>query len=363
MTLPLAAAGPSTYWYLARSTGVVTLVLLTASVVLGIVGSLRVAAPRWPRFAIDTVHRDVSLLVVALLIVHIITSVLDSFAPIALSDAVIPIGGAYRPLWLGLGALSFDLILALVITSLARRRFGYRTWRAVHWLAYVSWPVAVLHGLGTGTDTQAWWNLVLTVGCVTAVLVAVWARLTRDTSVSEGVRVPAAVLTAVTPLALAGFTLIGPLQPGWARRAGTPATLLGHHSAAAARPVAATTLKAPWSAQLSGTVRQSNVQGGSIVNLLMSVSGGARGTLRVRIGGTPDAASGGLTMTGSQVDLVAAGLPSAMEGRIQSLQGQQFLARVSGAGEPALTLQANLNINSQSQTVTGSLAATPSGLG
>ena len=95
-----------------------------------------------------------SLLVIVFLVIHIVTSVLDSFAPISLTAAVIPFVSSYRPLWLGLGTLSFDLILALAITSLIRRRLGYATWRAVHWLAYASWPVAVLHGLGTGSDTK-----------------------------------------------------------------------------------------------------------------------------------------------------------------------------------------------------------------
>ena len=130
MIVALATAGPSVYWYLARGTGAVALVLLTISVVLGILGSLRFAvAPRWPRFAIDTLHRDVSLLVIVLLVVHIITSVLDSFAPIKLTDAVIPFVSSYRPLWLGLGALAFDILLALVVTSLVRRRLGYGRWR------------------------------------------------------------------------------------------------------------------------------------------------------------------------------------------------------------------------------------------
>ena len=93
----------------------------------------------------------------ALLVLHIVTSVLDGFAPIDLTDAVIPFASAYRPLWMGLGALSFDLLLALVITSLMRRRLGYRSWRAIHWLAYASWPIAVFHGLGTGSDTKLWW--------------------------------------------------------------------------------------------------------------------------------------------------------------------------------------------------------------
>src|SRR5438874_2405352 len=88
MSAVLGAVGPSAYWYLARGTGAVSLVLLTASVVLGVLGSLRfAAAPRWPRFAIDSLHRDVSLLVLVVLVAHIITSVLDSFAPIQLIDA------------------------------------------------------------------------------------------------------------------------------------------------------------------------------------------------------------------------------------------------------------------------------------
>ena len=160
MSLVTAAAlGPSAYWYLTRGTGAVALVLLTVSVVIGIAGSLRVTIYNWPRFAIDAVHRDVSLLAIVLLAVHIVTSVLDGFAPISLTAAVIPFISSYRPFWLGLGALAFDLLLAIAITSLVRRRLGYQRWRAIHWLAYASWPIAVLHGLGTGTDTKVWWML------------------------------------------------------------------------------------------------------------------------------------------------------------------------------------------------------------
>src|ERR1700760_1269174 len=122
MSLTVAATlSPSAYWYLARGTGAVSLVLLTASVVLGILGSVRFTAPRWPRFAIDALHRDVSLLVIVVLVIHIVTSVLDGFAPITLLDGVLPFVSGYRPLWLGLGTLSFDLLLAIVITSLVRR--------------------------------------------------------------------------------------------------------------------------------------------------------------------------------------------------------------------------------------------------
>jgi hypothetical protein len=379
MSAPLAAAGPSAYWYLARGTGVVSLLLLTASVVLGVLGPLRfTAGPRWPRFAIDSLHRDVSLLVMVLLAAHIVTSVLDSFAPIALLDAVIPFGASYRPLWMGFGALSFDILIALVVTSLGRRRLGYRAWRGVHWLAYASWPVAVLHGLGTGSDTKVWWILALTAGCLAAVLIAIWFRIARAEPERQGVRGTAIALTLATPLGLAIFTLAGPLQRGWARRAGTPPSLLGSafvpaaatvqpRSGAGASPKAhatpaAGTLKVPFSARLAGKVTQTVESGGAIVDLAMRLSGGAHGRLRVRMGGAP-ISGGGLSMTGSQVDLLADGLPSVLEGQIVSLQGQQFIARVASAAGTQLDLRADLTINSQSDTVTGTLSATPAGGG
>jgi sulfoxide reductase heme-binding subunit YedZ len=153
MTPPLAAAGPSVYWYLTRSTGAVALVLLTISLALGVVDVRRLQSPRWPRFVIDGLHRNVSLLALVFLVLHILTSVLDSFAPVSLVAAFIPFISPYRPFWLGLGAVSFDLFLAVILTSLLRRRIGYGAWRATHWLVYASWPVALLHGLGTGSTS------------------------------------------------------------------------------------------------------------------------------------------------------------------------------------------------------------------
>ena len=147
----LAAAGPSPLWYLSRGTGAITLVLLSASVMLGITGTLRWRlGARTPRFVVDGLHRNVSLLVVVLLAAHIVTSLLDPFAHLRVLDAVVPLASRYRPLWLGFGALAFDLLVALIVTSVLRARLGLRAWRAVHWAAYACWPVAVLHGLGHG---------------------------------------------------------------------------------------------------------------------------------------------------------------------------------------------------------------------
>lgn len=370
MSIAASTLSPSAYWYLTRGTGTVALVLLTASVVLGIVGTVRFSSTRWPRFAIDTVHRDVSLLVVVLLVLHVITTVLDGFAPINLLDGVIPFVSPYRTLWLGLGTLSFDLILALIITSLVRRRVGYRTWRAIHWLAYVSWPIAVLHTLGTGSDVKQWWLLLLTVACILAVLVAVVARLGATERTRGGVRAGAYALSVITPIGIVAFALAGPLRHGWARRAGTPARLLGAGAASTPprtssghkqRPVD-TSLSGPFSASLRGRVSQQDARGGVIVQLQLQLNGSVKGQLRVRMGGQP-LPGGGLSLVGSQVAMSAVGTPEAFQGRVLNLEGDHFVARVADSSGFVLNLRADLNIDQQSDTVTGTLAGAPAGGG
>lgn len=229
MILPLASTvGPSAYWYLTRSTGTMALILLTLSVVLGVIDVERYTTPRMPRFVIDGLHRSVSLLAVVFLVVHILTAALDSFASIPLIDAIVPFVGSYRPLWLGLGAASFDLILAVVITSLARRRLGYRTWRVTHWLAYASWPIALLHTLGTGSDVKTGWMIAISVGCLVAVLFAVVLRVAAGWPGQVGIRSTAAGLAVFFAGGVALWLPSGPLGAGWARRSGTPSSLLGH---------------------------------------------------------------------------------------------------------------------------------------
>ena len=126
---------------------------------------------------VDSLHRNVSLLAMVFLVLHILTSVLDSFASISIIDAFVPFVGSYRPFWLGLGAVAFDLLLAVIITSLLRARMGFATWRTVHWLAYASWPIALVHGFGTGSDANSTWLLALSIGCMAVVLAAVLTRV------------------------------------------------------------------------------------------------------------------------------------------------------------------------------------------
>ncbi|MCU1625284.1 MAG: Ferric reductase domain protein transrane component domain protein [Pseudonocardia sp.] len=171
-------------WYASRGAGLVSIVLLTATMLLGISGIARAASARWPRFALSRLHRNLSMLAVAFVALHVATAVLDGYVAIRWIDVVVPFLGTYEPFWLGLGAVALDLLAAVVVTSLLRTRMGLRAWRAVHFCAYVCWPVAVVHGLGLGgADSTTGWVLALTLTCVAAVIAGlIWrARaLTRD---------------------------------------------------------------------------------------------------------------------------------------------------------------------------------------
>jgi methionine sulfoxide reductase heme-binding subunit len=227
MNVTLASAGPSIYWYLTRSTGAVALLLLTFAIALGVIDVRRLSSPRWPRFLVDSLHRNVSLLAMVFLVLHILTSALDSFAPISLLDAFVPFAGSYRPFWLGLGAVSFDLLLAVTITSLLRQRMGFASWRAVHWLTYASWPIALLHGLGTGSDVKSTWLLALSILCIVIVIAAVLARVIDGWPAHLRLRGAALGGAAAFSLFLVLWLPGGPLGSEWARRSGTPASLLG----------------------------------------------------------------------------------------------------------------------------------------
>jgi predicted ferric reductase len=183
MTVPAPAVTTPVLWYAARGTGVAALVLFTGTVLLGVMTSTRAASARWPRFAIGEMHRRLSLLAVSFLAVHILSSVLDTYVHIGWTALIVPFTSGYKPLWVGLGTVAFDLLLAVLVTSLLRTRFSARTWRGIHWLAYASWPVAVIHGIGIGTDLRFGWMQVIEIACVASVAGAlVWRLLARPRS-------------------------------------------------------------------------------------------------------------------------------------------------------------------------------------
>jgi sulfoxide reductase heme-binding subunit YedZ len=361
----ILAAAPSPLWYLSRGTGAVTLVLLTATVVLGIAGTLRWRPSGLPRFLVDGLHRNLSLLVVVLLTAHVLTALLDPFAHLRALDAVVPLHSSYRPLWLGFGALALDLLIALVVTSVLRARLGLRAWRAVHWAAYACWPVALLHGLGTGTDARATWMQALTAACVAAVAAAVATRLVRDQGLGAGARTVGAGALITLLVAGTAFAVRGPMRAGWARRSGTPAALLAATPAtrapathAPAAAPAASGVRLPFVASLAGRARELHTAaaGGAEIRILARIAvSGAPLRLDLRLYGTP-LQGGGLQMSSSRVTLRRDGRDRAYSGRIVSLRGDRLEALLRRAGARAIRLRMALRIDG-SGAVAGSAGA------
>lgn len=362
------AASPSPYWFVTRGTGAVALVLLTISVALGILIVRRTRFEGVPRFVFDALHRTASLLAVAFLVVHILTTILDGFVPVSVLDAFIPFHSAYRPIWLGLGAIGFDLILAVTITSLVRARLGYRAWRATHWLAYASWPVALVHGYGTGTDARTHWLLVLTGACVVIMLAAVLARVRSGWPEHLPARVSALGAAAVLPIGLLLWLPSGPLASGWARRAGTPASVLaaahgstvtvaahgGRSSSSSATPIS---VNAPF----RGTVHQSQLgPGPTVVDISLRVSDPQLPHVHIRIQGDP-VQGGGVQMTSSQVSAGPDSDPTRYNGRVTALTGPDVQATVSDSAGTNLTLLARLQLGADGTTATGTLQASSQG--
>ncbi|HLH99879.1 MAG TPA: ferric reductase-like transmembrane domain-containing protein [Acidimicrobiales bacterium] len=177
LTAALTAGQSKADWYLMRGTGLVALVLFTVTLVLGVAGVRGWSRPGWPRAVVAVVHRNAALLAVLFLTVHIVTAIVDPYVTVGWLAAVVPLVSHWDPVWTGLGALSLDLALAVVATSLLRARLGRRTWRAVHWLAYACWPLAVAHGFLSGTDSPSAWDRVVYGLCLLAVAAAVVWRL------------------------------------------------------------------------------------------------------------------------------------------------------------------------------------------
>jgi len=164
-------------WYATRGAGAVSLVLLTLVVVLGVLSSLRFQTAGWPRFLTPGLHRNVALTSVVFTGLHVVTAVIDPFTNLGWVSAVVPFSSGYRTFWLGLGTIAAELVAAIVVTSLLRGLIGHAAWRVIHWLTYASWPIGVVHGLGTGTDAWSAWFFALTCACVAAVSFAVVYRL------------------------------------------------------------------------------------------------------------------------------------------------------------------------------------------
>lgn len=164
-------------WYAARAGGLAAYLLLSAVVVLGATMARKRTLERWPRFALEDVHRFGGLLVGAFVTVHVVAIAIDSYLPFSLGQIVVPFVDRYRPLWVGLGIVAAELLLALAVTNHYRDRLSHRFWRRAHYLNLVVWTAATVHGIASGTDRSAVWLLAVYAPAAGAVTAAIASRL------------------------------------------------------------------------------------------------------------------------------------------------------------------------------------------
>jgi len=165
------------FWYVTRASGIVALVLLTLTMVLGLATTSRIRARHWPGFAQQELHRRISILAVVFVAIHVLTSILDTYVHIGWLAIIVPFASPYSRFWVGMGTVALDLMVAVFVSSLLRSRVKPSTWRAIHWLAYGSWPVAVAHTFGMGTDAGEHWVIALGIACIVSVGVALLWRM------------------------------------------------------------------------------------------------------------------------------------------------------------------------------------------
>lgn len=347
-------------WYLTRGSGIVALLLLTATTLLGVLTAGRWRSTRWPRFAVAGLHRNLTLLALVFIGLHVGTTIADGYAPIGVKDAFVPFASLYRPIWLGLGALAFDLLLAITITSLLRRHIGHRVWKLLHWSAYASWPLALAHGLGSGSDARFGWMAAVSSACLGLVVVAIAARLV--VSGTPRLQLAAGATTVALALLLGVWYVGGPGKRGWAARAGTPAYLLSVTSGTR-RLASATVAVHPvqsFSGRLVGRMSSSGPDslGNAAVAIAAAVRGAEPGVVRLTLWGSA-LEGGGLAMSKSQVSFTDAASGVVYSGTVVGLNGNWIAADVVSPSGATLRLVLRLRIDAAAATVTGTVRATP----
>jgi predicted ferric reductase len=178
-------------WYVARGGGMTAFALLGLSVVLGLVLSLRLASPRWPRMVTHDLHEHLTLLALAFTGVHVLAIVLNPAVEFGLADVLIPFAASYQPVWTAAGVIAAELAVAVWVSTRFRHRIGYRRWRTLHMAAFAVFALALLHGLVQGTDTGSPWALAVYVPVAAAVAGLTALRVMASRTGAAARRAPA----------------------------------------------------------------------------------------------------------------------------------------------------------------------------
>ena len=335
-------------WDAARAGGFAAYVLLSAAVAVGLVLRNRWQTARWPRFVTNELHGYLSLLALIFVGIHVLAVLVDPFTRFGLVEVLVPLASHYRPLWMGLGVVALYLLLAVWATSRVRARLGIRAWRAIHYLSYGVYAAATVHGLGTGSDTRAFWAPLLYASSVLLVGGLAARRLLVPANAGQRPQPALAALGAVAVAGVVVWTALGPLAPHWGARAGggpgKRATLAARVAPrrTSVQNAASGTVATPFSASFAGrlTVRPPDESGHVTLRIDGALSGGTRDHLEIYLWGLP-LENGGVQMQQSRVRMGAA--TPLYQGQVVGLQGSRIVALVRSKAH-RLRLAISLNV-------------------
>jgi hypothetical protein len=318
-------------WYAARAAGVVAYVLLTGVVLVGLTLSGRVQLPRWPKFAVTDVHRFGSLLVGVFVTLHVLTVGLDTYTRFSLTQLLVPFTSSYRPVWIAVGIVATELLVAVAVTNALRSRIPHRMWRRAHYATFLVWAGATVHGVGAGTDSRALWLTaiyVVAVGSVTAALM--WRILRRHVAPAPLGRLAAlgAALGAAAVVALAALP----------------------HNAAAKHTAAAAGMPSSLDVSFAGSISQLQGSSGSLVSVIGKGTGAREIALRIDL-----ATTDGTTYSGTSLQLKDSVTGSTCTGTIGTIGVDGFSGTCSFPQGSSRTVTGTWTV-SDSRRVTGSVA-------
>ncbi len=350
-------------WYTSRATGVIALVLLGIVLTLGILTASKSTPLGIGKFIGPDLHRRLSISTLVFLVAHIISAILDPFVTVGLGAAVIPFAAKYRPLWVGLGTVSFDLLLVIVATSVVRHKFNHRVWKKIHYLSWVVVSLVLFHALGTGSDA----HIKLVEGIYVAFVLVMGGaglyRAYREFGLDKGRKVIASASLVVVPVALLGWAVNGPLKAGWAKSATGysifPTTTIAVASGTSTKTATSSQVSSGpavvlpvTNAAISGTMTQTQTNSGVVVLVLRGSVANSVDYVEVQLNGVVQ--EGALALESSTAFLGTKTTPNTYTGTVTQANGSALTLSLRG---PKGTVTANLNVSLSGSSFSGTISA------
>jgi hypothetical protein len=352
-------------WDVARAGGFTAYILMMLSVAVGLALTMHWQSPKWPRLINSELHNFLALLGTVFISIHVLAVWIDPFTRFGWAEVFLPFVSHYRPLWMAFGIVALYLGIAVGISTWIRPLIGYKWWRKLHILTLFAWILVTIHSIGTGSDTRAWWGILIYGGSVLLIGSLLWMRLSKPANAQS--RAHPVLATMVLLIALFGtlWTMLGPLQPGWnavannGQGSGGPGTALaasgasgGSQSTPAPAGGQSSQYAPPFFAQLQGTLTQSGPDSNGNVSLVVNttLSQGASGALQITLQGQPGGDDGSLNVTATRVVLGPNTQTALYSGPITRLNAEnewRISALLTGPNGGTLNVRIVLQINGQ----------------